>query len=825
MAVGLIHVNWPSLMRVYPCIMLICVTSEPDSANPLAKPEAAPEGLDTVLDDPQEWAAFSEQVKARSTTGGVTSGQDKEWCSYISIEGMHCAACALNVESALLGVPGVSRAEVDAASKRARVQWRADQVQPSQWFEAVKRAGYEAIPAHDPLSRLKRQHETRLVVWQWAVAGFCMMQVMMYAAPEYVDRGADIPWDSLQLLHWAGWVLSLPVLVFSCTPYWKSAWHDLKARRIGMDLPVALGMAITFGVSTLATFEPAGWWGSTVYFDSFTMFVFFLLTGRWLTLRLRDRTAGALDEVLNRLPDVVQREGEADGQVQWQTVGIRQLRVGDVVRVSPGERFVADGVLLDSGTWVEEALLTGESHPQQRKPGDQVLAGSHNLSERVRVRITGLGADTRYAQIVGLMHDAALDKPGLAQMADRWAKPFLWGVIVAALGAFWVGAAQGLSHGVMAAASVLIVTCPCALSLATPSALLAAAGRLARQGVLVRKVQVMETLAQIDTVVFDKTGTLTTGLTDLRTVWSPASEQGMALRAQGLDALDEASLNALGLVGAVAESSAHPVSRALANHASEKARARILSVREWPGLGLEAQIRAEDGTVKVLRIGSLDHLRSAGPRAQPPESARDATVHVALDDQWRMSLHFSERIRPDAPEAIRRLVQRGLQVRLMSGDRPEQVQRVADELGLSADHAMGHCTPTDKLNQIKRLQSQGHRLLMVGDGFNDMPVLAGADVSMAFAKAVPLAQAHADVVNLGDRLDEVPELIELSVRTMSVIRGSLLWALIYNLVSIPLAVVGGLPPAVAGLGMAASSLWVVLRALPLNKTKRQTAFV
>ena len=287
-------------------------------------------------------------------------------------------------------------------------------------------------------------------------------------------------------------------------------------------------------------------------------------------------------------------------------------------------------------------------------------------------------------------------------------------------------------------------------------------------------------------------------------------------------------------MGVVAASSAHPVSRALSSYAcdaKEKGGAhvpqafQVLSVRELPGLGLEAQIQWKSGPVQVLRIGSLAHISSAGLKLQIPLAARDATVHAALGDQWLMSLTFTEQIRPDAAQAVRRLVQRGLNVRLMSGDRPEQVQRVASALGLSADHAKGHCTPADKLSQLKQLQSEGHRLLMVGDGFNDMPVLAGADVSMAFAKAVPLAQAHADVVNLGDRLEEVPELIELSARTMSVIRGSLLWALIYNLVSIPLAVMGGLPPALAGLGMAGSSLWVVLRALPLNKSSRKTAFV
>ena len=807
--------------------MLICVTSE-DSPAVAVEPPHPQASLRQVLDDPLEWAAFSERVSPGSSALGGEAPQD--WWSYVSVEGMHCAACALNVEAALLGVPGVRQAVVDASTHRARVLWRASDVMPSTWFEAVRRAGYEAIPAHDPVSRLQRQAETRKVLWQWAVAGFCMMQVMMYAAPEYVEGGADIPWDSLQLLHWAGWVLSLPVLIFSCAPYWKSAWQDLKARRMGMDLPVALGMAITFGISTLATFEPKGWWGATVYFDSFTMFVFFLLTGRWLTLRLRDRTAGALDEVLNRLPDVVQRQ-TADGQ--WQTVGLKQLRLGDVVRVNPGERFAADGELLDDATWVEEALLTGESRPQRRQRGDTVLAGSHNVSDRVSVRITRLGDDTRHAQIVRLMHDASMDKPRIAQLADRWAKPFLWGVMLAALAAFAYGATQGMSHAVMAAASVLIVTCPCALSLATPSALIAATGRLAKEGVLVRKVQVLDSLAHIDTVVFDKTGTLTSGLTRLETLWSAKHPEGWQASPQALKTLDQDTLDLIAMVGAAATASAHPVSRALCELAQTCAPQgvhavsdRVSQVREVPGLGLVAQVKGNGEERPLeLRMGSLAHVQAGQGASGLPEAAKAATVQVALDGHWVMSLSFGEQLRPDALQALERLRDMGLGLRLLSGDRTEQVQRMAKALGLSPEQALGHCTPADKLRHLQALQAQGHRLLMVGDGFNDMPVLAGADVSMAFAKAVALAQAHADVVTLGEQLLAVPRLIDLSRQTMVVIRGSLWWAVAYNLMSIPLAVMGGLPPALAGLGMAASSLWVVVRALPLNKASTKHRFV
>ena len=479
-----------------------------------------------------------------------------------------------------------------------------------------------------------------------------------------------------------------------------------------------------------------------------------------------------------------------------------------------------------------EALLTGESRPQRRQCGDTVLAGSHNVSDRVCLRITGLGEDTRHAQIVGLMNNAALDKPRMAQLADRLAKPFLWGVMLAALAAFAYGATQGMAHAVMAAASVLIVTCPCALSLATPSALIAATGRLAKEGVLVRKVQVLDALAHIDTVVFDKTGTLTTGLTELERLWSVAHPQGWSASSTPAQAVHPATLDVVAWVGAAAAASAHPVSRALsafaqaqisASHQAD-ARAAVTQVREVPGLGLVAQLERQ-GQRHVLCVGSLAHVQSGQPLATLPDAAKAATVHVTLDGQWAMSLAFGEQLRPDAVQALQHLREMGLGLRLLSGDRPEQVERMARALGLSPEHAMGHCTPADKLHQIQALQARGHRLLMVGDGFNDMPVLAGAEVSMAFAQAVALAQAHADVVTLGEQLMAVPRLIALSRQTLGVIRGSLVWAVAYNLVSIPLAVLGGLPPALAGLGMAASSLWVVIRALPLNKAPTPHVFV
>lgn len=315
----------------------------------------APHSADALhlLDDPQEWSAFS-----RPSTH-VPEG----WESSVVIEGMHCAACAVTLEEAIAAVPGVQEVQVSAGSHRARVVWSAARVQPSAWMQAIQACGYRALPANDIFASERRRLETRKALWRWAVAGLCMMQVMMYAYPAYTARPGDLTLEMEQLLRWASWVLSLPVMLFSCGPFFGNALRDLRRGSISMDLPVALGIAITFLVSSVGTFEPTGVFGREVYFDSLTMFVFFLLTGRWLELRLRDRTAGALEALMNRLPDSLER---LNGQGVFERVATRRLAVGDLVRVHPGEAFAADGVVEQGETLVDEALLTGESHALPR---------------------------------------------------------------------------------------------------------------------------------------------------------------------------------------------------------------------------------------------------------------------------------------------------------------------------------------------------------------------------------------------------------------------------------------------------------------------------
>ncbi|MES2952574.1 MAG: cation-translocating P-type ATPase [Pseudomonadota bacterium] len=753
-------------------------------------------GALTVLDDLVEWSAFSRP-----------SAQDPDcWESNVVIEGMHCAACSLAVEDVLCQVPGVLSAQVGAASHRAQVVWSAAHVLPSVWMQAVQSIGYRAVPANDAFASARRKLETRMALWRWLVAGLCMMQVMMYAYPAYIAQPGDLTAEMEQLLRWASWVLTLPVMLFSCGPFFRSALRDMAQARVGMDLPITLGIVITFVVSTAGTFEPTGAFGGEVYFDSLTMFVFFLLTGHWLELRLRDRTAGALEALMNRLPDSVERL-QPDGP--FVRVAVRRVRVGDVLRVHAGETFLVDGVLTDGETLVDEALLTGESRPLTRKAGAHVLSGSHNLTGTVQLRVERVGAATRFAQIVALMESASATKPSGAVLADRIAKPFLVGVLLAAAGAcaWWWGRDPG--HALMVAVAVLVVTCPCALSLATPAAMLAAAGNLARGGVLVRRLQGLEELARVDTLVFDKTGTLTRDAMVLHAVQTRT----------GISA-DQA----LAMAAALAQHSLHTVSRAVVAASALRPNNPDWvcgAVTEWAGEGIAglatyspAPGADPDVAALALRLGSAHFCGVPQPTASGPQ------VYLCDSQGWLATFDLGEDLRPDAIAAVSALADLGVAVHMLSGDGVESATCVAAQAGI--DRVRGACTPDDKLHYLRSLQAQGHRVAMVGDGLNDGPVLAGAHVSFAFGQAVPLAQAKADFVILGAQLMHVVQALQLARRTIAIVRQNLWWALLYNAACVPLAVVGLLPAWLAGLGMACSSLFVVLNALRLARSTAST---
>ena len=740
----------------------------------------------------------------------------------LGLSGMYCAACAITIEDALRKVPGVTEVQVQATSQRARILVNPAAVKLSELVAAVQDAGYRAWPDAAARAGHERLRERRVLMWRLSVAAFCMMQVMMITWPQYVAGQDEIPADLWNLMNWACWVLSLPVMLFSCGPFLQGAWRAARRGRISMDTPVSLGILGTFIVSTGVTFGNQDLFGHEAYFDSLTMFVTFLLAGRWLESRARERVTQSLESMCVRLPEAVERAVNAEedlSTVASESTPLSSLRHGDRVRVAVGQAFPADGQILAGETEVDESLLTGESRAVPRQVGQMVVAGSLNMSAPVWMAIERLGPDTRYQQIVSLVHQAMTEKPGWMRFADRMAAPFLWGVILLAAGGALAWQWIDPSKSVWVAVSVLVVTCPCALSLAAPSALLAAAGAMARKGLLVRRLDALEALAEIDQVYFDKTGTLTEG--ELSVV-SLATPQGRIAAAQGLPA---AQIEHWGLAAALASYSQHPLSRSLVKAAQDAGgwpATSWVDVREQAGKG----VQATDAQGRVWRLGLLSWvLPAAAAEAGWWTQDSDARVWMAaIDDTGTLvpetvtGFVFDEVFRAEARPTVQRLRELGCQSALLSGDQASRVHAAARHLGQGEDMvvAQAQATPEDKLNVIARIQAEGRRVAVVGDGINDAPVLAKADVSVALDQGAALAQSQADLIILGGRLLGLPEAVVISRQAMRIVRQNLAWAAIYNASCIPLALAGLMPPWLAGLGMALSSLGVVLNALRLG---------
>ena len=710
--------------------------------------------------------------------------------SSLRVGGMHCAACAGLIEQALLRVQGVQSARVSAAAQCATVRWDPRLTRPSALVEAIEQAGYDAVPDTAAAARAMRQRESRTALWRLFVAAFCAMQIMMLATPAYVSAPGELAPDLKRLLDWGGWLLSLPVLWFSAAPFFAGAWRALRQRRIGMDVPVALGIAVAFIASSGAAFDPGGLFGHEVYFDSLAMFVSFLLGGRFLEMRARHRAEKALEDASQHLPNTVMRLG-CDGRVE--VVSATRLRVGDRLRIPVGQAFAADGVLLEGATQADESLLTGESHPITKRRGDSVSAGSMNLQSPVLMRVDGAGADTRYEAILALMRSARTQRPALLASADQWAAPFLWAVLLLAAGAGAVWSVIDPARAVWVVVSVLIVTCPCALSLAAPSALLAAAGAMGRRGVLLRRLDAIQGLARMQQLFVDKTGTLTEG--GMRCV----EVQRLGEAEQSTDALQ-------GIAASLAACSHHPLSVALRDSvvASDMV---WRDLRELPGQGLEGI----DAAGRCWRLGSAAWV--ASPVAGPP----GPQTHLGCDGQLLLRFVFDERLRSDAITAVRDLQADGVRVHLLSGDAPERAAQIAAQLGLGPTEFSGGMSPADKLAALRSAQQGGAFVAMLGDGINDAPVLAQADVSLAMGEGALVARTQADGVLVSNRLGDVVRARALTKKALTVVKQNLAWAAAYNAACVPLALMGWLPPWAAGLGMASSSIFVVLNSLRLAR--------
>lgn len=752
--------------------------------------EAAPTGREAVPEFLRQVALYDNPEVQKSFVR-VEDANVRE--AALILEGITCAACVWLNERHIARLPGVLSVQINYGTHRARVRWDEGRIHLSDILRAVSDIGYLAHPYDPGRSQQLLEKERKQQLRYLGVAGALGMQVMMIAWALY---HGNVEPEYRTFFHWVSLLLTIPVLAYSAQPFFKAAWRDFKRRQAGMDVPVALGITLAFAGSVWVTLRG----GEHVYYESVTMFVFLLLAGRYFEFIARKRAAEAAEALVHLAPVMATRLTADGGE---EVVPAVELNVGDRVLIRPGESVPADGVVMAGASSANEALLTGESLPIAKTAGSRLIAGSVNIESVLQMQVEHTGQDTVLSGVMRLLERAQTEKPAITQIADRAAAWFVAAVLVLATGValFWWQHDPALWLPITV--SVLVVTCPCALSLATPTAISAASSHLLRLGLLTTRGHALETLARATHFVFDKTGTLTAGRLTLRDVH--------ALGGVGGD-------QCLALAAALERHSEHPIARALLKAVPSGPAALATEVENVPGGGLTGTIggaRYFIGTDRFIteRTGLAidDTLRA---RAQ---TGGYTVVWLSDDRQLLAAFSLGDELRAGARALIDELRQRGKNVWLLTGDNAPAAARVAQAVGIT--NVAAGLKPADKLARVRALQQEGAVVAMIGDGVNDAPVLAAAQVSVAMGGGTAVAVASADMILLSDRLPHLTEGLEVARKTVAIIRENLGWAIGYNVIALPAAAMGWVPPWLAAIGMSASSLLVVANALRLHRSR------
>lgn len=705
------------------------------------------------------------------------------------LEGITCAACVWLNERHLKQLPGVLTAEVNFASHRARVTWDQRQIELSRILQEIQLLGYNAHPYSawqaDHLRKTRRKKDLQRI----AIAGIAAAQVMMLAVALYAGAWYGIDINMVHILRWFSLLLTIPVVSFAAWPFYQAAWSGIRSGHLNMDVPVALAILSAFLGSVWATIMG----GAHVYYDTVGMFTLFLLATRLLETGAQEKSIEAAENLLKLQPAMAMRL--KNGQQEY--IPVMELLVDDCILAKPGEIIAADATVIDGLSSVDESLLTGESRAVAKQVGDTVIAGSVNLEGPLTLQVLGIGENTVLAGIVRLVDKAQTEKPKIAHLADRVASWFTLGLLGFALlvGLAWLWINPARAFEIVLA--VLVVTCPCALSLAVPAALAAAGSHLIKRGILVLRGHALETLAQVNHVVFDKTGTLTVGKPQIETVITLAGYSNAWCR------IVAASLEQV---------SEHPLAHAFVRYADTLQLKPVVGSRNTPGRGINGEV---DGIVYSLGNRDFAGLGLAHDETQLQMAYPGATLVWLCDAQQVLAVFvLNDPLRVDAQAAIATLQARGVTVSILSGDSDAAVAHVAAQLGVSQYHSQQK--PQDKLAVLQALQAQGEIVAMVGDGINDAPVLAGAQVSFAMGTGADVASQSSDIVLLSSKLGDVAIALDTGKKALEVMRQNLWWALVYNVTALPFAALGFVSPWVAALGMSISSLIVVLNALRLR---------
>ncbi|MDH5600681.1 MAG: heavy metal translocating P-type ATPase [Gammaproteobacteria bacterium] len=702
------------------------------------------------------------------------------------LEGIVCAACVWLNEQHISALPGVIEFRVNYSSHRARVRWDDTQIQLSDILKAITSIGYLAHPFDAGRQEEVYKKERSNALKRLAIAGLGAIQVMMLAVALYAGDYSGMDAGLEHFMRWVSLLIATPVVFYSARSFFSSAWRDLKARQLGMDVPVSIAIGLAYAASCWATVSRSG----EVYFDSVTMFTFFLLAGRFLEMGARQKAGQAAEELVKLLPAMATRITD-DGD---ETIVVSELLRGDKVRIKPGDSIPADGIILEGRSSIDESLLTGESHPLAKTVDEKVIGGTVNIESPLVVEVQQVGEDTVLASIQRLLDRAQVEKPSIAKTADKVAAVFVgFLLLLVSLVSLWWWQ-HDPDQAFWIALSLLVVTCPCALSLATPAAMTAATGSLTRLGVLTTRGHALETLAKVTHVVLDKTGTLTKGQLALESmqVFAELDEQ------QSLD-----------IAAALELGSEHPVAKVFLQNASQPNRLVASKIEAISGQGVTAQV---DGV--QYRLGCATYVADVDLSLHE-QSRHSSEIFLADDKRLLAAFSLSDVLREQAAESVQALKAMGKQVWLVSGDNEAAVSHIAKQVGI--DHVHHSMKPDGKLAVIHELQAKGEIVAMVGDGVNDAPVLAAAQVSIAMGGGTQLAQASADMVLLSEHLPHLVDGIKMAQRSVKIVKQNLSWALGYNLLALPLASMGYVAPWMAAIGMSASSLVVVVNALRLNK--------
>ncbi len=710
-----------------------------------------------------------------SLDGHWASESDGEGHAVFNAEGIHCANCARSIKNTLGTLPGIKRADVNVVNSRVSVTWDPSIVNLGTILGSVAKIGFRPVPLVGDAAAQAQKIERRTALKRIGLAAIGSMQVMMYAGGLYAGAFQGIDHELSNALRWTCLIVATPVLLYSGAPILRGALNDLRRRVLGMDVTVSIALVLAYLASVYNTITGTG----EVYFDSVTMFILFLLLGRFVEMRGRHQTANVTDALARALPTAVQRIDPTSGVAT--KIALGDLRHGDRIRVGTGQIIPVDGKVISDSALVDESLVTGESLPNRRHRGESLLGGSINAGAAITLEVTHLPSDSTIHSLVRLLERAQSERPRLGLAAERMASWFIIRILLLTtlVGLVWY--VIDPARAFPAVLAVLVATCPCALSIATPVALAASSSRLAKLGVLVMRSDAIEGLASIDTVMLDKTGTLTEGRARL-------------LSTETTSDLDP--VQARRIAAALEAHSQHPLAVAFKEYSDPSINS--LDAREVAGLGIEGHI---DGV--LWRIGKASF-------ALTDSSSDDPRIVLVNAEGRRAYFRVADAVRSEAPAAVRALQSRGLTIHLASGDRRTAVTEAAAELGI--DNVSAELRPEDKLATLQDLQKEGRRVLMIGDGINDGPVLAAADVSMAMGRGSSIAHAAGDLLLLRESLASLPLARDIAVRTLAIVRQNLRWAVIYNMTALPLAAIGLMPPWVAALGMSLSSLLVVFNA-------------